>query len=146
MSNQHERFFGRTRKELRRRAGRVASRVRAVESHSDADYKRAVTASLKKEGDQPFAALMDTIATRLPRLVETSMSDYLLDGTYVDRVRLKRILAAMVKEEEVELSTEHAEGLDMGVYHSPLPPNKDDSDIPDRFLEEQDTQEPTDVR
>lgn len=145
--NEKERFFGRTRRDIRRRASRVASQVRAVETHSDFDYRRAVTASLgERDQSQPFAALVDSIATILPRLAETSIRDYLLDGTYVDKDRLKKVLASMIENRELLISAEHSEGIDVNVYQLPIPPFKNDSDIPDRFLEEQDPQEPTDVR
>lgn len=118
MTNE-ERFLGRTRKQIIGRKNRkIASQVRAVEEHFDRDYRAAIAGSLKGES-LPLAALLDKIGKKLPRLAETSISAYFDQGTYVDQLRLARILDEMELENEVVSETLNHEGMEIQVYQLP---------------------------
>jgi len=96
---ENERYSGYSKIDLvRDRQKRMAVKIRAVEEHSDFDYREVITSCLKLDSAKPLTVIMDEMGRRLPRLASTSIDDYFLNGTYVDKVRTARILATLTDE------------------------------------------------
>lgn len=106
-----ERYFGYSRKDIRKRATVSVLNLRSVENHSDKDYRKAVASVLSDKVPRPLIAVIDEVAKKLPRLESTGIEEYYLVGTYVDRVRLSRVLDELVSEKLI-LKTSN---LDSGI-------------------------------
>lgn len=96
-----ERFAAYTRVEVDERKKRLAIRVRAVEEHSVAHYRRAVITSLRETGAKPRAVISDDLSVALPRLAVVPIEQFLLEGTSVDGLKLTRAINELVAAEKV---------------------------------------------